>query len=158
MEYLASLPPNMTPADTQAYLQLQLQLIRVRQGLPLLPNPAPLPPPSSLALLHAGLPQHGFPQPAVLQPAALQPAAQSQVSSPPECPLVIGPLLKGVKHILSLPEAMNLLKNPPGHISDPAALKDAPGGTVCLFRSSTDAQSEDWRPSGLGHNFRQTCG
>mgnify|MGYP007123528172 CR=1 FL=1 len=53
---------------------------------------------------------------------------------------------------------MELLKNPSGHISDPAILKDAPGGTVFLFRALTDAQSEDWRASGLGHHFRQTGG
>ena len=208
MEWLASMPPNMNQAAAEEYLQIQLQLLRVRQGLPLLPSTAP-PPPSFLppplqtgapqqASLQAGLPQTGTPQllfarappqllptPARAAPPRLLPAVpqfqapalpppqtgapqlgfpqpvlpqQGFCQSPPKCPLVTGPLLEGVKDILSLPEAMKLLKNPPGHISDPALLKDAPGGTVFLFRASTDAQSEDWRSSGLGHHFRQTGG
>ena len=106
------------------------------------------------ALAEINLPEIEEYQPNILNPSHSQP----QASSAPDCPLIKEPLLSGIKHILTLPEAMKLLTNPSGHITDPSYMQDARGGTVWLFRAPSDRNSEDWRTSGLGHHFRQTGG
>ena len=105
------------------------------------------------------LPDINLPEIEEYEPNIRNPSnSQPQASSAPDCPVIKEPLLRGIKHILTLPEAMELLTNPSGHITDPSYMKDAPGGTVWLFRAPTDRNSEDWRTSGQGHHFRQTGG
>ena len=133
-----NIPPGLTPAATEAFLQIQLQLLlkESEAGRVVL-----LPPPQALAaLVHPPAHPPTVPPPRVLAPASPLPEPVKESREP---------LLSGVMKIMSTKEALALMKNPTSFTSNLLDMYMAASGTVWLFQSKTKTtDTGDWRHVG----------
>ena len=170
------LPPGMTPAATETYLQIQLELLKLRQQ----PGYVPVqPPPPRISFIPSSLSptqlellrlrqQPGY-VPVQPPPPRISPTQTSSLVNPPpqygllhplqshvHAPESKEPLLTGLEKILSTKEAVALLKNHKWYTSNVLDMYKAPSGTAWLFKSKSKQETGDWRH--VGHHFWQTGG
>ena len=139
-----SIPPGLTPAAMEAFLQIQLELIRRQEPVRLVPAPQsglvhPTVPPPHLPLLPLALalPLAPSSPPRVLAVASPEPVKESRE-----------PLLRGVMKIMSTKEAIALIKNPTSFTSNLLDMHMAASGTVWLYKSQKTTDTGDWRHVG----------